>query len=164
MDIDKVKVYQKMEEMRKNDSEFDELVKEIDLKVNDAINSFDHSKIVFIGKNICYNVDVKVSYKKSITREQEIYLLKYLGIKYLKVVSGDFFTIQRCLFSKKYKMANINLNQKNILINFRIIKPYWKGKRNLDEIMYVMFTHTERVVRRYIVQDQLKKAANKDKN
>ena len=35
---------------------------------------------------------------------------------------------------------------------------------NLDEIMYVMFTHTERIVRRYIVQDQLKKAANKEKN
>ena len=35
---------------------------------------------------------------------------------------------------------------------------------NLDEIMYVLFSHTERVVRRYIVQDQLKKAANKDKS
>ena len=35
---------------------------------------------------------------------------------------------------------------------------------NLDEIMYVLFSHTERVVRRYIVQDQIKKAANKDKS
>lgn len=34
---------------------------------------------------------------------------------------------------------------------------------NLDEIMYVLFSHTERTVRRYIVQEQLKKAANKDK-
>lgn len=34
---------------------------------------------------------------------------------------------------------------------------------NLDEMMYVVGTHTERVVRRYIVQHQLKKAANKDK-
>ena len=34
---------------------------------------------------------------------------------------------------------------------------------NLDEIMYTLFSHTERTVRRYIVQDQLKKAANKDK-
>ena len=33
----------------------------------------------------------------------------------------------------------------------------------LDEIMYTVFSHTERTVRRYIVQDQLKKAANKDK-
>ena len=34
---------------------------------------------------------------------------------------------------------------------------------NLDEIMYVLFSHTERTVRRYIVQEQLKRAANKDK-
>ena len=33
----------------------------------------------------------------------------------------------------------------------------------LDEIMYTVFSHTERTVRRYVVQDQLKKAANKDK-
>ncbi len=33
----------------------------------------------------------------------------------------------------------------------------------LDEIMYAVFSHTERTVRRYIVQDQLKKAANKDR-
>ena len=34
---------------------------------------------------------------------------------------------------------------------------------NLDEIMYVLFSHTERTVRRYIVQEQLRRAANKDK-
>lgn len=35
---------------------------------------------------------------------------------------------------------------------------------NLDEITYTVFTHTERVVKRYVVQYQLKKAANKDKS
>lgn len=34
---------------------------------------------------------------------------------------------------------------------------------NLDEIMYTVFSHTERVVKRYVVQDQLKRAANKDR-
>ena len=34
----------------------------------------------------------------------------------------------------------------------------------LDEIMYTVLSHTERTVRRYIVQDQLKKAANKDRS
>ncbi len=34
---------------------------------------------------------------------------------------------------------------------------------NLDEIMYVLDTYTEKTVRRYIVQEQLKRAANKDK-
>lgn len=41
-------------------------------------------------------------------------------------------------------------------------KAFEKGM-NLDEIMYTLFSHTERTVRRYIVQDQLKKAANKDR-
>lgn len=34
----------------------------------------------------------------------------------------------------------------------------------IDEIAYIVSCHVERTVRRYIVQDQLKKAANKDKN
>ena len=34
---------------------------------------------------------------------------------------------------------------------------------NLDEIMYVTFTHTEKTVRRYIVQHQLKVAAQKNR-
>lgn len=34
---------------------------------------------------------------------------------------------------------------------------------NLDEILYVVSAHTDRIVKRYIVQYQLKKAANKDK-
>lgn len=34
---------------------------------------------------------------------------------------------------------------------------------NLDEILYVVFDHTDRVVKRYRVQYQLKKAANKDR-
>ena len=34
---------------------------------------------------------------------------------------------------------------------------------NLDEIMYTVFAHTDRVVKRYVVQYQLKKAANRDK-
>ncbi len=33
----------------------------------------------------------------------------------------------------------------------------------LDEIMYVVFTHTEKTVRRYIVQHQLKAAASSKK-
>ena len=34
---------------------------------------------------------------------------------------------------------------------------------DLDEIMYVVQTHTEKTVRSYIVQARLKKAANKDR-
>ncbi len=34
---------------------------------------------------------------------------------------------------------------------------------NLDEIQYIVSTHTDRIVKRFVVQYQLKKAANKDK-
>lgn len=34
---------------------------------------------------------------------------------------------------------------------------------DLDEIMYIVFTHTDRIVKRHVVQYQLKKVANKDK-
>lgn len=34
---------------------------------------------------------------------------------------------------------------------------------NLDEILYIVSTHTERIVKRSRLQYQLKKAANKDK-
>ncbi len=45
----------------------------------------------------------------------------------------------------------------------RILHDAFEAGMNLDEIMYVMFTHTEKTVRRYIVQHQLKAAANKNK-
>ncbi len=34
---------------------------------------------------------------------------------------------------------------------------------NLDEIQYIVSTHTDRIVKRFVVQYQLKKAANKDR-
>lgn len=34
---------------------------------------------------------------------------------------------------------------------------------NLDEIQYIVSTYTDRIVKRFVVQYQLKKAANRDK-
>lgn len=44
------------------------------------------------------------------------------------------------------------------------LQKAFEGGMELDEIMYVVTGHVERTVRRYIVQDQLKKVANKEKN
>lgn len=44
-----------------------------------------------------------------------------------------------------------------------VLRKAFENGMNLDEIMYTLFSHTERTVRRYIVQEQLKKAANKDR-
>lgn len=43
------------------------------------------------------------------------------------------------------------------------LQKAFESGMNLDEIMYTVFTHTDRVVKRYVVQYQLKKAANKEK-
>ena len=44
-----------------------------------------------------------------------------------------------------------------------VLQKAFESGMNLDEIMYTVFTHTDRIVKRCIVQDQLKKAANKNK-
>lgn len=44
-----------------------------------------------------------------------------------------------------------------------VLHDAFESGMDLDEIMYVVFTHTEKTVRRYIVQNQLKMAANKNK-
>ncbi|MEZ3479974.1 MAG: hypothetical protein K1W08_15410 [Lachnospiraceae bacterium] len=43
------------------------------------------------------------------------------------------------------------------------LQKAFEAGMNLDEILYVVFDHTDRVVKRYRVQYQLKKAANKDR-
>ena len=44
-----------------------------------------------------------------------------------------------------------------------VLKNAFEAGMELDEIMYVITTHTEKTVRRYIVQHQLNAAANKNK-
>lgn len=34
---------------------------------------------------------------------------------------------------------------------------------NIDEILYILSSHSTRILQRYIVQDQLKRVANKEK-
>lgn len=43
------------------------------------------------------------------------------------------------------------------------LQKAFEAGMNLDEIMYVMVTHTEKTVKRYVVQHQLKAAAHKAK-
>ena len=50
----------------------------------------------------------------------------------------------------------------NSCFDFALQQAFEAGM-NLDEIMYVTISHTERILRRYIVQSRLKKAANKEK-
>lgn len=72
------------------------------------------------------------------------------------------------------KMSGLNedratLNQKaqaldaDLSVIDAVLQKAFESGLEIDEIMYVVMGHTERTVRRYIVQDQLKKAANKDK-
>lgn len=58
--------------------------------------------------------------------------------------------------------AEFDADLSNSCFDFALQQAFEAGM-NLDEIMYVTITHTERIVKRYIVQDQLKKAAKKEK-
>lgn len=44
------------------------------------------------------------------------------------------------------------------------LQQAFESGMNLDEMMYIVISHTERTVKRYMVQNQLKKAANKEKD
>lgn len=70
------------------------------------------------------------------------------------------FENDRATLNEKAMILDTNLTKHGL---DEVLKQAFDHGMNLDEIMYVLFTHTERTVRRYIVQDQLKKAANKDK-
>lgn len=65
--------------------------------------------------------------------------------------------------------ATLNAQAENLEDGLRgcgldaVLQNAFEQGMNLDEIMYVLDTHTEKTVRRYIVQAQLKRAANKDK-
>ncbi len=58
--------------------------------------------------------------------------------------------------------AKFDSELSNACFDFALLQAHESGM-NLDEIMYVTLSHTERVLRRAIVQDQLKKVANKDR-
>lgn len=44
-----------------------------------------------------------------------------------------------------------------------ILQQAFEAGMERDEIIFLILSHTNRIVKRYVVQDQLKKAANKDK-
>jgi len=44
------------------------------------------------------------------------------------------------------------------------LQQAFKAGMNLDEIMYITISHTERVVQQQIVQNKLKRAASKEKD
>ena len=73
----------------------------------------------------------------------------------------SIFNDDRATFNEHAEALDHNLAESGL--EAALQKAFDSGME-LDEIMYVVFTHTERTVRRYIVQDQLKKAANKEKH
>ena len=70
------------------------------------------------------------------------------------------FNEDRATFNEKATEFDKELSASGL--DEALLKAFNDGME-LDEIMYVVGVHTEKVVRRYIVQHQLKKAANKDK-
>lgn len=64
-------------------------------------------------------------------------------------------------FNEQGQKLDEALSAKNL--DEAVIAAFQEGM-TIDEAMYVTMSHTERVLRRALVQWQLKVAANKDKN
>lgn len=73
----------------------------------------------------------------------------------MSIFNDDRSTLNQAATALDAELVNSGLDN--------ALQKAFESGLNLDEIMYVVFSHTERTVKRYIVQDQLKKAANKDK-
>lgn len=73
----------------------------------------------------------------------------------MSVFNGDRSTLNQAADNFDSELSSCGLDA--------ALKNAFKSGMELDEIMYVITTHTEKTVRRYIVQHQLKEAANKNK-
>jgi len=74
----------------------------------------------------------------------------------MSIFNEDRATFNTMAETLEEELAQCGMNE--------VLHKAFEQGMELDEIMYTVFSHTERTIRRYIVQDQLKKAANKDKN
>lgn len=79
----------------------------------------------------------------------------HLLVKTMSIMNED-----RATLNEKAQALDADLSQS--IMDAALQKAFESGME-IDEIMYAVMCHTERMVRRYIVQDQLKKAANKEK-
>jgi len=99
----------RMVKLRKKDKEFDELVTEICSKIGSQIMKRNTEK-TFQGRGSCYyEIRIKVN-AVPMTGEQKRCLVKYLNDRYIENVAGDYFTIEKCWFSKRYLVKTHYLN------------------------------------------------------
>lgn len=116
MNTSKEEVSKKMEEMRENDKEFDKFVGEIEKRIEQIIFSRKAPKKFLLEKN-SNNINMKVEYSTSLTKEQEVDLVTYIQNKYMKLIPGNLLIIERCLFSKKYRIRSVDLCKEGMCIS-----------------------------------------------
>lgn len=93
-----------------------------------------------------------------LTYEEDIDILMYMYLRKADIISC--FNEDRATLNEQAAKLDMALQTCGF---DAVLQEAFEDGMNLDEISYVLNTHTERTVRRYIVQAQLKRAANKDK-
>ena len=93
-----------------------------------------------------------------LTYEEDIAILMYMYLRKADIMSC--FNEDRATLNEQ--AAKLDMALQTCAFD-AVLQEAFEDGMNLDEISYVLNTHTERTVRRYIVQEQLKRAANKDK-
>lgn len=103
----KKKLFKLMQEVRKQNPQFDNLVSQIDTELERYIENFKNTPMYlkYNHQPSFYGLRIKlvVPYVK-ITEDEHSYLILYLREKYEKF--GDYFWVSKKFFKKEFKITN----------------------------------------------------------
>lgn len=95
--------YEKMEQLRKENSTYNEFVSVIEAKLNVFIEMKNSQRLYKPKSSVDYKPKFDVNAIK-MTSEEFKCLIVYLRYKYIEKVKGDYFCIKKKLFSNEYKI------------------------------------------------------------
>lgn len=100
-------INKKISNLRTANKDFDSLVSEIDLKMNQLISERNSSKS--FNPKYSNELPIKITVNAvPLTADEKFDLLTYLRVKYIRYVKGDHFTLEKCLFSNKYRLYSVS--------------------------------------------------------
>lgn len=94
-------IKRKVEELRKNSKNFNDVLEEATSKIEKLIMQRNTARSVTPTDSRDQKIHIKVT-ALPLTKEEMVALKEYINKKYIDDVSGDYFMIYYSIFSKKY--------------------------------------------------------------
>lgn len=94
-----------LRKLQEEDAGFDGLVTEIVSKLEQQIETRNEQKSFYPTDSRDQRICIKVK-AVPITKKEKDCLVKYLNATYLSRVAGDYFVIEKCRFTKKYRVES----------------------------------------------------------